>query len=312
MGAGLWVTLCLNLSVCPCRDSSVLPHWGLWGQMLANICQVLSDPLTEGAEIFWVQIWLWVLIFGCLILWVLLYTLVMSKKDFLKHKDVKGLGNANNNIIHQSFCLRESFSGTHNLTYFYSLPCSVGGNVRVPPWASAFPGTLSSSHGWAGTEVQGVVTRGQRPFLSQSGWACPATFPQINQDMQSHPGSLAAQCRTSTRNPKSLLSWAALCSLSCWSCWWEGRNLGDVLTQCLWVQFVEEEGSQGRNDPLFGWLLRRDSSPSCQKLCLVIWRCFSWWSISKEPLSSSSWAAPGDTSKTWSCQLSLGNAAFFA
>lgn len=32
--------------------------------MLVNICQVLSDPLTEGAEIFWVQIWLWVLIFG--------------------------------------------------------------------------------------------------------------------------------------------------------------------------------------------------------------------------------------------------------
>lgn len=31
--------------------------------MLVNICQVLSDPLTEGAEIFWVQIWLWVLIF---------------------------------------------------------------------------------------------------------------------------------------------------------------------------------------------------------------------------------------------------------
>lgn len=166
----------------------------------------------------------------------------MSKKDFFKHKDVKGLGYANHNIIHQSFCLRESSSGTHNLTCFYSLPCSVGGNVRVPPWVSAFPGTLSSSHGWTGGAAQGVVTQG--PFLSQSGWACPATFPQINQETSHAVPSLSAQCRTPTRNPKPLLSWAALCSLSCWSCWWEGRNLG-MLSPDVWVQFVipKEEGS---------------------------------------------------------------------
>lgn len=70
----------------------------------------------------------------------------MSKKDFFKHKDVKGLGYANNNIIHPSFCLGESFGGTDNLTCFYPLLCSVGGNLspslslclsRVPeqqPW----------------------------------------------------------------------------------------------------------------------------------------------------------------------------------
>lgn len=28
MGAGLLVTLCLNLSICPYRDNTVLPHWG--------------------------------------------------------------------------------------------------------------------------------------------------------------------------------------------------------------------------------------------------------------------------------------------
>lgn len=56
-----------------------------------------------------------------------------QKGLFFKHKDVKGLGYANNNITHQSFCLRESFSGTDNLTCCYPLPCSAGGNLRVSP-----------------------------------------------------------------------------------------------------------------------------------------------------------------------------------
>lgn len=61
-GAGLLITLCLNRSTHPFVDNTVLPHWGLWIQMLVSICKVLSDPLTEGTELFWVQIWLWMLI----------------------------------------------------------------------------------------------------------------------------------------------------------------------------------------------------------------------------------------------------------
>lgn len=68
-----------------------------------------------------------------------------EKIRLFKHKDVKGHGYANK-IIHWSFCLSRSFSGTDNLTCFYPLLCSVGGNLRVPPQVSAFPGTLTSSH----------------------------------------------------------------------------------------------------------------------------------------------------------------------
>lgn len=105
-----------------------------------------------------------------------------------------------------------------------------------------------------------------------------------------------------TRKPKSgLLSaaWAA----------GGGKGVWEMLSPSLCKR---KQDPKGRNDALFGWLLRRGSFPSCQKLCLVIWRCFSWCSITEESLSSSSWAAPGHTSQTWSCQLSLGNAALFA
>jgi len=59
--------------------------------MLVIVCKVLSDPLIEDAEVCWVQIWFWVLIFGSLILWVLLQTLVMRKYDFSSIRMLKAM-----------------------------------------------------------------------------------------------------------------------------------------------------------------------------------------------------------------------------
>lgn len=129
--------------------------------------------------------------------------------------------------------------------------------------------------------------------------------------MQSHPGSLAAQCRTLTTGPPGNPN---LCYPGLLSAAWAGAGKG--IWEMLSCSACECSLCK-RKDPKGGMILCLDGCWEgvpflSAKSCLVIWRCFSWWSITKESLSFSSWAAPGDTSKIWPCQLSLCSAALFA
>lgn len=135
--------------------------------------------------------------------------------------------------------------------------------------------------------------------------------------MQSHPGSLAAQCRTLTTHPPGNPN---LCCPGLLSAAWAagaggGRKGGwEMLSPSVWECSLCER----KHDPKGGMMLCLDGC--WEGLPFLPAKSCVWLFGDVFPGGASlrnHWALPPelhlvDTSKTWSCQLSLGNAALFA